>query len=399
MVGSSEASDLPANITPDIARKMIEVRRAIHRNPELSHAEHETSALLRGELSRAGITAIEPVAGTGLVATIGAGGSRTLALRADMDALPIDEPRRLPFASCNPGVMHACGHDVHSAVLLGVTLALHEARDELGGTVRCIFQPAEEAEPLGGREVVQAGCLDGVDGVISLHVDPDIGAGDIGVRAGPLLAGGCEFSITVRGRSSHAGRPHLGIDAISVAAALVQELQKIPSRRIDPLEPVVITLGRIHGGTAKNIVADRVELEGTFRVLNEELRSAVDNMIRQVARGVASAHGAEAEVVSTEGEPVMVNDRGLCELVRGAAEAALGAGHVREVARPSMGSEDFAFYAERVPAMMFRLGVRNEADGIVHPVHHPEFAVDERAIAAGAAVMLEAVRRFFASNP
>ena len=356
--------------------------------------------MIRRELEAVGITDIESVAGTGLVANIrGAREGRLLALRADMDALPIQEARQdLPFASKNTGVMHACGHDAHSAILLGVTLALNEAREDLAGSIRCIFQPAEEAEPLGGRAIVEAGQLDGVEGVLALHVDPHLAAGSVGVRPGALLAGGQEFTITVEGRSSHAARPHLGIDTISIAAAIVQELQKIPSRRTDPLDPVVVTIGKIHGGTAKNIIADRTVIEGTFRVLDEALRRQVMGMIREIAAALAQAHGGTAHFDTTRGEPVLENDPGMTTLIQEAAASVLGPDRVHVLARPSMGSEDFAFYVNAVPGAMFRLGTRNEQQGHTHPVHSPEFGIDESAIPVGAAVMLEAARRFLARD-
>ena len=378
-----------------LARQVIEWRRAIHRNPELANTEHDTQALVRRALAAAGIESVEAVAGTGLVTTIhGRGPGRTLALRADMDALPIQEARDLPFASENPGIMHACGHDAHTAILLGTTFALHESRGAFAGTVRCVFQPAEEAEPLGGRAVVASGVLDGAEGILALHVDPDIPAGDIGVRAGALLAGGQEFTITVAGVASHAAKPHRGVDAIAAGAAIVQELQKIPSRRVDPLEPVVVTIGRFQAGTAKNVIADRAVLEGTLRVLDEGVRRDVVRMIGEVARHVAAAHGATATLDTIEGEPVLMNDPALTALVRGAAGHVVGPGRVHEIARPSMGSEDFAFYVEAAPVTMFRLGVRNEAEAMTHPLHHPAFAIDETAIPVGAAVMLESARRF-----
>ncbi|MCX7356057.1 MAG: amidohydrolase [Alphaproteobacteria bacterium] len=389
-------SDLPRNITPALAETMIKARRAIHENPELSHEERETSALVRRMLESAGISEIEPVFDTGLVATIrGKGNGRTLALRADMDALPIEERRPdLPFHSKKAGVMHACGHDVHTSVLLGVALALQAERDKFSGTVRCVFQPAEEAEPLGAREIIKAGHMKGVEGIVSLHVDPEIPVGLIGVRAGALMAGGQEFTIRVKGRSSHAARPHLGIDALAAACAIVGELQKVRSRRTDPLEPVVVTIGRMQAGTAKNIIAETAVIEGTFRVLDEGLRSEVARLIESIAQNVARANGAEASFETLEGEPVLVNDAPLTDLVRRAASDILGAERVTEMRRPSMGSEDFAYYARVVPGTMFRLGIRNEEAGMVHPLHHPEFAVDERAIPVGASVMLAAARRF-----
>lgn len=388
--------DLPSNISPALAETMVKTRRAIHENPELSHEERETSALVRRTLESAGVTEIEPVFNTGLVATIhGKGHGRTLALRADMDALPIEERRPdLPFHSKKHGVMHACGHDVHTSVLLGVALALHAGRDKFAGTVRCVFQPAEEAEPLGAREIIKAGHMKGVEGIVSLHVDPEIPVGLIGVRAGALLAGGQEFTIRVKGKSSHAARPHLGIDALATACAIVGELQKVRSRRTDPLEPVVVTVGRMQAGTAKNIIAESAVIEGTFRVLDEGLRGEVARLIELIARDVACANGAEASFETLEGEPVLLNDAEMTDLVRRAAVDMLGAERVTEVRRPSMGSEDFAYYVRVVPGTMFRLGIRNEAAGMVHPLHHPEFAADERAIPVGASVMLAAARRF-----
>ena len=312
-----------------------------------------------------------------------------------MDALPIKEARPdLPFASKNSGVMHACGHDAHTAILLGVTLALNEAREELAGTIRCIFQPAEEAEPLGGREVVRSGQLDGVEAVLALHVEPALDTGIVGVREGAMLAGGQELTITIDGRSSHAAKPHLGIDTISVGAAIIQELQKIPSRRVDPLAPVVVTIGRINAGTAKNVIADRCVIEGTFRVLDEALRAEVKGMIREIATAIGQAHGATVTLDTSDGEPVLENDAGLNALIRRSAEAVLGPEGLHEITQASMGSEDFAFYVQAVPGAMFRLGTRNVAAGHVHPLHHPGFGIDESALPVGAAVMLEAARRF-----
>ena len=391
-------SKLPPGVSQFLADKMVAVRRAIHERPELSNLEQGTSTLVRRELEAAGITDIAPVAGTGLVATLTGTDDqpgRVFALRADMDALPIQEARDdLSFMSKNAGVMHACGHDAHTAILLGATLALNALRDQWQGTLRCIFQPAEEAEPLGGREIVRSGQLEGVEGVLALHVDPDIDAGMIGVRDGALLAGGQEFTLTIDGCSAHAARPHLGVDTISIAAAVIQELQKIPSRRVDPLEPVVVTVGRIRGGTAKNVIADRTVIEGTFRVLRESMRGEIKTLIADIASGVASAHGATATLATSEGEPVLENDIGINDLVRSSAASVLGDACVREIASPSMGSEDFAFYVHAVPGAMFRLGVRNPSLGHTYPVHHPKFGVDEAALPVGAAVMVEAAQRF-----
>ena len=375
---------------------MVALRRAIHHNPELSHEERATAALVQKTLADAGITEVTPVFNTGLVATIrGTKPGRTLAIRGDMDALPIHEKRPdLSFSSKNPGVMHACGHDVHTSIVAGVAIQLHATRADWAGIVRCIFQPAEEAEPLGAPEVIKAGHIEGVEAILSLHVDPDIPAGKIGVRPGALLAGGQEFTITVEGKASHAARPHLGQDTIAAGAAIVTELQKVRSRRTDPLEPVVVTIGKFHAGTAKNIIADKAVIEGTFRILDEKLRGEVARMIEEIADQVARANGARARFDTHPGEPVTYNDPALTDLVRRAAAETLGTDAIVEIARPSMGSEDFAYYGQKIPAKMFRLGTRNEALGMSHPLHHPEFAVDERAIPVGAAVLLASARRF-----
>lgn len=386
---------LPPRPSAILGDRIVAIRRAIHAHPELSHAETATAALVRRELAAAGVARIEPVATTGLVAEIrGRRPGRCLALRADLDALPLEEQTGLEFASTRPGVMHACGHDAHTAILLGVALALQAARDRWRGSVRCIFQPAEEAEPLGGREVVRAGCLEGVEGVLALHVDPHRAVGRIGVRAGPLMASADTLTITIRGRASHGAAPHRGADAVAAAAAVVQALQQIPRRRTDPVEPALITVGRIEGGTAPNVLAERVRLEGTVRTLDEEVRAALHALIGEVAAAVARAHGAEAAVEIVRGEPVLRNDPRMTELVRRAVREVLGPEALEEIPRPELLAEDFAFYLERVPGAMFRLGVGNPARGTAYPLHHPAFVLDEAALPIGADVLWRAAWLF-----
>lgn len=385
-------------LSPELLRRIVEWRRTVHRNPELSHQERETSAFVRRELEAAGITEVSVVGDTaGLVATVrGVGPGPTLAFRAELDALPQDEATGLAFASSRPGVMHACGHDGHLALVLGVAVALHENRSAFRGAARCIFQPAEEAEPLGARDVLIAGGLDGVDAILGFHMDPELPVGTVGgLVAGPRAAASDELTLVIRGRASHAARPHVGVDAIAVAAAVVQELQKIPSRCTDPLEPVLITIGEIHGGKARNILADTVTLTGIIRTLSPEVRKEVAASVERIAGGVARAHGAEAEVHIVEGEPVLMNDARLTRVVEEAALSVLGAEHVVEGARPAMGADDFAFYAARVPGTMVRLGASNAEKGIVYPLHHPRFTFDEDALAVGTKVALAAAARFF----
>ena len=380
----------------EMVEQITSIRRAIHQHPELSNQEHATQALVERTLRDAGLDCISTVAGTGLIVDIhGTPANKQLVLRADMDALPIQEERPdLPFASGQPGVMHACGHDAHTAMLLGAALLLHQSRDQLKGTVRCVFQPAEEAEPLGGRAVVEAGVLENADAALALHIDPDIEAGSIGLRDGAMLAGGMEFTLTVKGRSAHAARPHHGMDSIYIAACIVQALQSVVSRRVDPLEPCVLTIGKIHGGTAKNIIAQQTIIEGTARVLSESLREAVPGLILDTAKSIAAMHGATVELDVAPGEPVLENAPEVNRLARRAANRVIGAEQIIDLPVGTMGSEDFAFYTQRIPGAMFRLGVRAPDDRHPHPLHHPKLNVDESALPVGAAIFVEAAREF-----
>lgn len=386
----------PTGASDPLIAKVMEIRRRIHQHPELSNQEHATQKMVEQELRRGGLENIQHVVGTGLVVDIeGASADKRLVLRADMDALPIQEDRPdLAFASTHDGVMHACGHDAHTAMLLGAAVVLHDTREQLQGSVRCVFQPAEEAEPLGGRAIVAAGVLDDADAALALHIDPNIEAGCIGVCDGAMLAGGMEFTLTVKGRSAHAARPHHGIDSIYIAAGIVQGLQSIASRQVDPMEPFVLTLGKIHGGTAKNIIAEQTIIEGTARVLSERLRESVPKLILNTAQSIAATHGASVELDISPGEPVLENDPSVNELTRRAAAKVIGADKVIELPVGTMGSEDFAFYTQKLPGAMFRLGVRAKDDAEPHPLHHPRLNVDESALPVGMAIFVEAARDF-----
>jgi amidohydrolase len=381
-----------------IVDRMIELRRAIHQNPELSHDENATSALVRGELEAAGIGPIVKVTGTGLIVDIpGNSDGPTLAIRADLDALPITERTGLPFASKNDGVMHACGHDSHTAMVLATALTLKNTPDSFAGTVRIIFQPAEEAEPLGGRVVVAEGHLDSVDGVIGIHVDPLLETGRIGVRAGAFSASSDELNITVQGTSAHGAKPHEGVDGIVVAAALIGQLQSVVSRSRNPAELLVVTVGTIEGGTIRNILADEVRLTGTIRTMSEDVRAMAHGRIRAIADGLAMAYGATIYIEINQGEPVLMNDETMVELINHAAADVAGP-DCAFAAEPSSASDDFAFYGQVTPGVYFRLGVGNQAKGCTHPLHHPKFAIDEDALSLGAAVLVRAARRFLATD-
>jgi amidohydrolase len=296
----------------------------------------------------------------------------------------------LQFASRHDGVMHACGHDAHTAMVVAAALALQRRRNSLAGEVRCIFQHAEECEPTGAREVIAAGVLDGVSAIVGLHVEPELPVGMMGgLQAGPRNAASDQFTLTVHGSEAHGARPEQGIDAIVVAAHIVQALQSIPSRLTAAQEPVVLTIGSIQGGTAPNILAGRVTMYGIIRTMNDATRGRVIAMLSRIAEGTAALYAARAEVVVIHGEPAICNDAAVTEVVRDAVRCVLGESAVTPQPPASMGADDFAYYLEHVPGMMFRLGVA-EPDRAAYPLHHPRFAIAENALPLGAAVLAAA---------
>ena len=312
--------------------KLIRVRREIHANPGFSNWEVETTALIRRELEAAGVSLIYPLEHSGLIAEIrGSRPGPIVAIRADLDALPIQEATDVPFRSRRDGVMHACGHDVHAAMVLGVGVA---ARDEIPvGTIRLIFQPAEEAEPLGARKVITAGFVDDVCGVVALHVDPALVTGRLALRNGPMMASSDVFTLIVTGRNAHAGWPQDGVDAIAAAAAVISHTHAALTRRIDPRAGAVIHFGRINGGTANNVVADRVQVDGVIRTLDPTARDRLASILEAAARAASAIYGACCEVEITAGEPVLTNDPWLSDRLRAAGREVLGAEGVLEPKR------------------------------------------------------------------
>lgn len=383
----------------DIERLMVEIRHELHAEPELSHQEYRTVERVRSALTAGGATNIHPAAKTGLVVDItgDAGPGRTILLRADLDALPITEGTDLAFRSRHAGVMHACGHDTHTAMVLAAALQLQRTRAAFKGTVRCVFQPAEELEPYGARAILAEGWLDGVDAALCLHVDPSLATGTIGICAGACNCSADGFEITVTGRSSHGAKPHEGIDAIAVAAGIVQELQKIAARHADPNLPLVVTVGTIAGGTAGNIVADRVTMQGTIRARDEGMRAMAKTRLVAVAEGLAAMHGASAEVAFSPGQPAAVNHPAMVALVESAGAAITRPGAAVVSVEPWSVGDDFAFYAARVPGGYVRIGIADAAEATHFPLHHPRFAVDERALPIGAELLVGAVGRFLAA--
>lgn len=379
---------------------LVEIRRDLHQHPELGLEEHRTSAKVRERLDELGLEHVDGLGGTGVMGLVpGQNPGRAVALRADLDALPMADGKDVPYRSTIPGRMHACGHDVHTTILLGAARLLAGRRQELRGLVKLLFQPAEETVG-GARLLIEAGVLENpkVEAIFGLHVDAGIPLGGVGVRYGQRNASSDDLAITVHGRSSHGAYPASGVDAILVAAHIVTALQSVVSRNVDAREAAVITLGTISGGTQRNIVANKVELVGTVRCLNQETRQLVLRRARELAEGIASGLGATAEVKIDPSFDPVVNHDGMVDLVRANAERLLGPEKVTVVPRPNMGVEDFGFYLSHVPGAFYSLGVRNEAAGIVHPVHHELFDVDERCLALGAALQAENALTAFAER-
>lgn len=365
---------------------VVHLRRTIHRNPELAFEERETARLVADTLRPLGFELAEGVAKTGVVATLRGGRpGRTLALRADMDALPIQEANEFEFASQNPGKMHACGHDAHTSSLLGTALILHRLREELPGTVRFIFQPSEERLPGGAKPMIDEGVVGESFGakpaaIFGQHVQPDMTAGKIGVRSGMYMASTDEVYVTVSGRGGHAAAPHqLETDPTLVASHIVVALQSVISRHCPPDVPSVLTIGRLIADGATNVIPERARLEGTFRSMNEEWRFGAHDHIRRIATHTAEALGADVDVEIIVGYPALYNHPETTEFVRAAAVDYVGEENVVDLDR-WYASEDFAWYLREVPGTFYRIGTRNEAQGIVHGLHTPRFTIDEEAL-------------------
>ncbi|MBD3333030.1 amidohydrolase [candidate division GN15 bacterium] len=362
-------------------------RRHLHQNPEIAFQEHDTTRYLRQTCRELGLSERKLNMKTGLVAEIkGKRKTPIIAIRTDIDALPVTEQTELEFASRRPGFMHACGHDMHMASILGTARILNRFADRLPGTIRFLFQPAEEHPPGGARPMIAAGALESVSAILGLHVDPHVPIGKIGLRDGVTMASVTDFDLIVHGRGGHAARPQDSVDAIVVASELVAALQTVVSRHSDPINSVAITFGRIEGGTARNVIADHVRLTGTARTLSAADSKRLPKLIKRVADGICRAHGAKAEMNLIASYPVLSNSAEVNAAFRRSFESLYGKGKI-VLTDQVLGGEDFACYQEIIPGAMFRIGIRNPKIGADKPWHSPYFIADERAMESAAAVL------------
>ena len=374
---------------PDVVR----LRRQLHRRPELAFEEHETAALVAETLRGLGLEPRTGIAGTGVVAHVeGDKPGPVVALRADIDALPIHEANAFDFKSERDGVMHACGHDAHTASLLGAAMILARLKDDLAGTVRLVFQPSEEKLPGGAKVMIEEGVLGPMDGagaparILGQHVFPQLPAGTLGVRSGPFMASADELYLTIQGKGGHAAAPQELIDPVLVQAHVLVALQAVISRSRPPDAPSILSFGRVEADGATNVVPDAVRLVGTFRALDEEWRFRAHELVRRTAEHTAQAFGATCDVRIDVGYPALTNDEATAAFVRAAAVDYAGAGRVLDLPM-WYASEDFAWYTQEIPGAFYVLGVGNEAAGITHGLHTPRFTVDEEALRLGPGFM------------
>jgi len=375
-------SGLVEEVRDGFGEDIVALRREIHKEPELGFDTKKTAEKVLAALDGLPLEIQTGVAENGIVATLkGEGDGPTVALRADMDALPIHEETDLPFASGTDGKMHACGHDGHTSMLVGAAKALSGMRDRLNGTVKFVFQPAEEGGG-GGRVMVEEGVADDIDSIFALHLWPGLTFGVAATKGGPIMAAADAFEMTVRGSGGHGAMPHLAADAIVIAAQVVTALQTIVSREVDPVAPAVLTVGEIGAGSAFNIIPETARLGGTVRTFDTDLRERMPERIEELAKGVAKGMRGDAELDYKFSYPVTSNDAGAAKLALGVAGELFGEESVEELVHPSMGAEDFSYFLEKLPGAFIWLGV-----GDVSGLHTPKFAFDEEILPRGAALL------------
>ncbi|MCO5214537.1 MAG: amidohydrolase [Thermomicrobiales bacterium] len=390
-----------ATLIDEIEPGLIADRRHLHQHPELSFQEYETAEFVRQRLEQLGVEDIRTGVGktgvTGVIRGTAPGNGGNVLLRADMDALPIVEETPVEFASCNPGVMHACGHDAHTAILLSAARVLSDSRDRFAGTVTLCFQPAEEVPPGGGIGMINDGVLEGVDAVLALHMAAAMPTGTVAIAPGPVMAGGDLFRITFQGKGGHAASPELASDPIVAAAATIAGFQSVVSRNIDPMDRAVLTVGSFSAGEAFNVIPDTAVIAGTYRYFSEDTGKRIEQRLTEIATDTARGLGCEAIVEIIRGYHPTVNDDDMAELARLALVDALGDGAVK-TAEPVMGGEDFSHMLRAKPGAYFVVGCYSEVDGVNYGHHHPKFDVDEDSLAIGVKSLVSIALRWLEQN-
>ncbi|RAL20749.1 amidohydrolase [Lujinxingia litoralis] len=393
---SSELIERLSNTLQAQTDHLIELRRQLHAHPELSQHEFETTRTMVARLQELGFTTFVRPEGTGFYADLTPVGfdpeiHPTIAIRSDIDALPINELNDVPYKSQNPGVMHACGHDVHMATVFGSALGLLDLKDHLPGRLRLIYQHAEETVPGGATEMVDFGAIDGVDAVLGLHCDPELPIGRVGVRPGPFTASFDLFELTIEGKGGHGARPHQCTDPIFVGTQVANALYQLPAHNFDARIPAVITLGSFQAGAVANVIPESASLSGSIRTISPEHRDQLDDLLRRIIGGICLAHGASYELKLIRGAPAIHNDPYLTDAITEIATDILGDQGIYRIPLPSMGGEDFSVYCERVPGAMFRLGTGARAPR--NFLHSPHFNIDERALTIGASILARTALR------
>ncbi|MFQ5602100.1 MAG: M20 family metallopeptidase [bacterium] len=388
------------NLANDITDEIINLRRYFHQYPELSWKEHKTATHLREILVAEGLRVKSGICGTGLVAELnGQAAGKTLAIRSDMDGLPMYDAKDVSFASKVTGVMHACGHDAHMAMAVGAARVLNRLGFELSGNVRFIFQPSEEAAPSGASELVKEGVMQDVDSIVAFHVDPEMPVGKIGLRAGILTAHCNEFNLTILGKSGHAARPHQAIDTIHLSNRVMSALYEITAKRTQTFSPAVLSIGKIGGGSKANIIPERVDIQGTIRTVDEQSQNEILSAIEESVHAITRSAGGTYQLEFLSPVPSVVNDPQITQLIREAAASVLQEDNIVEIQNVSMGGEDFSWYLKNTPGALIRLGVHKEGEEIRY-LHTHHFDIDEQALPIGVALMCQIVLYYFSdSNP
>ncbi|HEV7214788.1 MAG TPA: amidohydrolase [Chloroflexota bacterium] len=388
----------PTLALQDVAEQVVLDRRHLHANPELGFQERRTAAFITERLCALGLEVQTGIAETGVVGLLrGVRPGKTVLLRADIDALPIQEQNDVPYRSQVDGVMHACGHDGHTAILLNTARVLTNRRDRLTGNVKFVFQPSEEAPPGGAVKMIEEGVLENprVDAAFGLHLGQNLPLGAIMARPGPISAASDRFQIDITGKGGHAARPHLAVDAALVSAQVLVGLHTLVAREVNPMLPAVVTVGLIQAGAVSNVIPETGRLEGTVRTYDPELREMLARRVQEVATGIAHAMRAECVCHYQFGYPSVVNDPAMTELVAAVAREVIDPEHVI-LGEQGMGGEDFAYFLQHVPGCFFRVGSRNDERGLIYGHHHPRFDIDEAALPLGIEMFVRVVERYLA---